>query len=107
MCQAKGTAIPTVQIDDGNIRVTKWHFPTKGANTGWHKHAHDYVVVPLFDGVLEIADAQGNISHSVMENGGSYARLAGVEHDVINGNEDAVSFVEIEFLNTGLTADGK
>lgn len=105
MCAATGTAIPTVQIDDGRIRVTKWHFPKKGSNTGWHKHAHDYVVVPLFDGVLEIADAHGNTTHSVMENGGSYARPAGVEHDVINGNDDAVSFVEIEFLNTGPSAD--
>lgn len=105
MCKASGTAIATVQIDDGTIRVTKWHFPRKGDNTGWHKHAHDYVVVPLFDGVLEIADSQGNIKHSVVENGGSYARLAGVEHDVINGNREAVSFVEIEFLKTGPSAN--
>lgn len=101
MCEATGTAIPTVQIDDGSIRVTKWHFPKKGDNTGWHKHAHDYVVVPLFDGVLDIADAQGNITQALLENGGSYGRPAGVEHDVINGNDAAVSFVEIEFLDTG------
>lgn len=105
MCESSGTATPTVQIDDGTIRVTKWHFAKKGDNTGWHKHAHDYVVVPLFDGVLEIADAQGNITRAPMENGSSYARSAGVEHDVINGNEAAVSFVEIEFLNTGPSAD--
>lgn len=105
MCESSGTAIPTVQIDDGRIRVTKWHFGSKGDNTGWHKHAHDYVVVPLFDGVLEIADAQGNITRAPMENGNSYARAAGVEHDVINGNDAAVSFVEIELLDTGPSAD--
>lgn len=105
MCNSTGTAISTVQIDDGIIRVTKWHFPKKGDNTGWHKHAHDYVVVPLFDGVLEIADADGGVTQALMEDGGSYARSAGVEHDVINANEEAVSFVEIEFLNTGPSAD--
>ena len=39
-------AIPTVQIDNGRVIVTEWHFPP-GAETGWHTHAHDYVVVPM------------------------------------------------------------
>lgn len=33
-----------VQIDDGRVRVTKWSF-VPGAETGWHRHEYDYVVV--------------------------------------------------------------
>lgn len=54
MCSdtAKGTARPTVIVDNDRTRVTEWRFPRRGDNTGWHRHAYDYVVVPLFDGVL-------------------------------------------------------
>ena len=50
----KGTAVGTVLIDNARVRVTEWRFPKKGDNTGWHQHGYDYIVVPLFDGVLEI-----------------------------------------------------
>jgi mannose-6-phosphate isomerase-like protein (cupin superfamily) len=35
-----------------------------------------------------------------MQMGASYARGAGVEHDVINANDYPVAFVEIEMLAT-------
>jgi hypothetical protein len=55
MCSSSvGTAIPTVQIENETVRVTRWVFAKKGDNTGWHRHGHDYVVVPLFDGALDI-----------------------------------------------------
>lgn len=101
MCSSSvGTAIPTVQIDDGAIRVTRWDFAKKGDNTGWHRHGHDYVVVPLFDGALDIKGPDGAITEAPMQIGASYARKAGVEHDVINANDGPVSFVEIELLAT-------
>ncbi|HXR57728.1 MAG TPA: cupin, partial [Burkholderiales bacterium] len=31
------------------VIVTEWRF-APGAETGWHRHAHDYVVVCLTDG---------------------------------------------------------
>jgi quercetin dioxygenase-like cupin family protein len=39
-------AKPTVQIDDDKVKVTRWDF-SPGAETGWHRHEMDYVVVPL------------------------------------------------------------
>ncbi len=42
-------AEPVTHIDDDRFRVTEWRF-APGAETGWHVHGHDYVVVPLTDG---------------------------------------------------------
>ena len=42
-------AVPTVQIDNARVIVTEWRF-APGAETGWHRHAHDYVVVPTTGG---------------------------------------------------------
>ena len=44
-------AKPTVFIDNEKTRVTEWRF-APGAETGWHRHAYDYVVVPGTDGQL-------------------------------------------------------
>ena len=55
MCSGKaGTAVPTIFIENERTRVTEWRFKNRGDNTGWHRHEYDYVVVPLFDGQLEI-----------------------------------------------------
>jgi quercetin dioxygenase-like cupin family protein len=87
-------ASPTVQIDNERVRVTEWRFPP-GAATGWHRHEFDYVVVPLTDGQLRIRNAEGE-SVSELRTGRSYARPAGVEHDVINANDCEFVFVEVE-----------
>lgn len=92
-----GTAIATVLIDNERTRVTEWRFPARGDNTGWHRHDHDYVVVPLADGTLEV-DTGGERTRVDLTSGGAYFRSAGVEHDVINGNDFEFAFVEIEFL---------
>ncbi|MBI1394610.1 MAG: cupin domain-containing protein [Betaproteobacteria bacterium] len=88
-------ATPTVQIDNDRVRVTEWRFPP-GAATGHHRHEMDYVVVPLTSGTLRIADSDGTVREVALEAGGSYARPAGVEHDVINANAFEFAFVEIE-----------
>lgn len=100
MCKAStpGTAAPTVFIENERTRVTEWRFKAKGDNTGWHRHQYDYVVVPLFDGILEIDTADGQRITAPMKNGVPYFRELGVEHDVINGNDFECAFVEIEFL---------
>ena len=46
----KVMATPTVQIDNNHLRVTEWRF-APGAATGFHRHEHDYLVVPVRDGV--------------------------------------------------------
>lgn len=88
-------ATPTVQIDNERVRVTRWRF-APGEATGWHRHEHDYVVVPLTTGPLSLAEPGGAVRHSQLEAGVSYFRRAGVEHDVINDNGFEFAFVEIE-----------
>ena len=39
-------AVPHVHISEPHVRVTEWRF-APGAETGWHRHEADYVVVPL------------------------------------------------------------
>lgn len=98
MCSETGSAKPTVMIDNARVRVTEWRFAKPGDNTGWHRHEYDYVVVPLFDGVLEIDLGNGERVTAPMQNGVPYYRELGVEHDVINGNDFECAFVEVELL---------
>ena len=90
-----GKAVPTVFIDNERVRVTEWRF-APGAATGWHRHAMDYVVVPMADGVLELVEPGGARRRAELRQGVPYFRNAGVEHDVINANPDEFAFVEIE-----------
>ena len=89
-----GTATPTRQVDSDRVIVTLWSFGP-GDNTGWHRHAYDYVVVPLMDGKVKLVTSEGE-SIAEMKEGQSYARTAGVEHDVINASDGPFAFVEIE-----------
>ena len=47
-------AVATVQLENDHLRVTEWRF-VPGAATGYHRHAYDYVVVPVIDGELELS----------------------------------------------------
>ena len=93
-----GTAVGTVMIENDRVRVTEWRFARPGDNTGWHRHGYDYVVVPQFDGILRIDSGGGEVVEAPMKTGVPYFREAGVEHDVINGNDFECAFVEIELL---------
>jgi quercetin dioxygenase-like cupin family protein len=88
-------AIPTVQVDDDAVKVTEWHFPP-GSETGDHVHGMDYVVVPMTTGTLTIVNDDGTTFPSDMTAGQSYARKTGVSHNVINNNDFAITFVEVE-----------
>jgi beta-alanine degradation protein BauB len=92
---ARPTAVPTVQIDNSRLRVTEWRF-APGAATGWHRHEHDYVVVPMTTGRLFLQEKGGSSRHAQLTAGISYARETGVEHDVINDNPTEFVFIEIE-----------
>lgn len=89
-------ATGTVQLETDRVRVTEWSFEP-GAATGFHRHEHDYVVVPVVDGDLVIRDADGE-RRVPLKIGVSYTRKAGVEHDVINGNDYPFRFIEVELL---------
>jgi len=87
-------AVPTKQVENERVIVTEWRF-APGAETGWHRHGYDYVVVPLLTGKLQLED--GKDSHIAdLIAGRSYARPVGVEHNVINANDFEFAFVEIE-----------
>ena len=90
----RAQAKPTVQIDSERVIVTEWRFEP-GAETGWHRHEYDYVVVPLTDGKLQLETPDGQ-RISELKTGRSYNRGAGVEHNVINANEYEFVFIEIE-----------
>ncbi len=83
-----------VQLETDRVVVTEWRF-APGAHTGWHRHAMDYVVVPVTSGPLTIATADGTVTAG-LQAGVAYARPAGVEHDVINANDFPFRFIEIE-----------
>ena len=55
----------------------------------------DYVVVPLYDGRLSIETTTGS-SQVELRCGQSYARAAGVEHNVVNANAFEFAFIEVE-----------
>jgi len=82
------------QLETERVKVTEWRF-APGAETGWHRHGYDYVVVPLTTGTLLLETPEGEKTAD-LRIGQSYARLVGVEHNVINANAYDLSFIEIE-----------
>jgi quercetin dioxygenase-like cupin family protein len=92
-------AIPTVQVDTEEVRVTEWRLPP-GSAIGHHRHAYDYVVVPITDGEMTVLSASGR-ALSPIKVGQAYFRKAGVEHDVRNETAHEIIFVEIELKKSG------
>jgi beta-alanine degradation protein BauB len=89
-------ATSSVQVSNERCIVTEWRF-APGAETGHHVHAHDYIVVPMTSGTLRL-DSVGHSTTAQLHSGQSYARKAGVAHNVININPFEFTFVEIEFI---------
>lgn len=87
--------MPTLQLDDAQVRVTRWDFDP-GAETGWHRHGMAYVVVPVTDGTLLLELPGGQTATAELKAGVSYARGAGVEHNVVNAGATPLAFVEVE-----------
>ena len=50
----------------------------------------------LTDAVMKIEAADGAVSEMRLTAGQSYRRPAGIEHDVMNGSDQPMAFVEIE-----------
>lgn len=91
---ARPQAVPTVQVSNEHVIVTEWRF-APGAETGWHTHGHNYVVVPQTNGELLLETSDGQITAPLVA-GQSYARAIGVQHNVINPTAQEVVFIEIE-----------
>ena len=88
-------AIPKVLIDDARTITTEWRF-APGAETGWHRHGHDYVVVPMTTGSLLIEGPGGSETIVPLTAGAAYTRQEGVEHNVVNASGHEFVFIEIE-----------
>ncbi len=94
MSEQRPQAKPTLQIDNDQMIVTQWSFEP-GAETGWHTHGHDYIVVPITDGDLLLETPDGCLSARLTQ-GVAYNREAGVHHNVVNAGTAPLVFVEIE-----------
>ena len=84
------------QVDNARVRVTR-HRLMPGAHTGFHRHEYDYVVVPITDARMRIVEG-GRESSAELARGVAYFRSAGVEHDVFNGGDQEMIFVEVELI---------
>ncbi|WP_422038525.1 cupin domain-containing protein [Roseibium sp.] len=88
-------AIATQLIDDDRVRVTRFDF-VPGAETGWHRHEMDYVITALTDCRMLLEEPGGESREVLVPAGTVYRRDEGVEHNVINGGDERMSFVETE-----------
>ncbi len=86
----------TVQVKNDRVIVTEWRFDP-GADIGYHVHAYDYIVVPLTSGTLRLEESTG-AREVQLEAGASYARSAGIAHNVVNVSAHEFCFIEIELL---------
>ncbi len=82
-------------IDDELVRVTRFTF-ARGAQTGWHTHAMDYVITAITDCQMRLEDGDGATREVLVRAGEAYRRGAGVQHNVINAGATPMIFVEVE-----------
>ncbi|MEZ5911745.1 MAG: cupin domain-containing protein [Paracoccaceae bacterium] len=85
----------TLMIDDARLRVTRFDF-APGAETGWHRHGHDYVITAVTDCHMLLEEPGGTKRSVTIPAGTAYQRAEGVEHNVINDGDAPMSFVELE-----------
>lgn len=94
MPRPRPKASSTLLQETQRVIVTEWRL-APGAETGWHRHARDYVVVCLTAGKLMAETADGNVE-TELRFGQAYARPLGVEHNIVNPGAEEFAFVEIE-----------
>ncbi|WP_027256323.1 cupin domain-containing protein [Leisingera aquimarina] len=85
----------TQMIDDARVRVTRFDF-APGAETGWHRHAMDYVITAVTECHMRLEMPGGEVKDVTVPAGTAYRRNEGVEHNVINAGSAPMSFVEVE-----------
>ena len=94
MARSRPQAESRLLQETERVIITEWRLKP-GAETGWHRHAHDYVVVCLTAGTLLAETASGNVE-TALAFGQTYARPEGVEHNIVNPGEAEFVFMEIE-----------
>ena len=88
------TATVDVIEDGARVRIVRFTL-TPGAETGWHTHALDYIIVPYDDCKVRVDRRTGSVEAEMFRHA-PYFRQKGVEHDVINANDGEYAFIEIE-----------
>jgi len=91
MAEAKAETL----IDDDRVRVTRFDFQP-GDETGWHTHGMDYVITALTDCPMVLEEPGGATREVMVPAGTVYRRDKGVEHNVINGGDVPMTFIETE-----------
>ncbi|MGV8984682.1 MAG: cupin domain-containing protein [Cypionkella sp.] len=89
------TCTATRMVDDARVCVTRFDF-APGAETGWHRHGHDYVITAITDCPMLIEEKGGGQRRVLVPAGTAYRRDLGVEHNVVNDGDAEMSFVEVE-----------
>lgn len=88
-------ATASLLIDNEHVRVTRFDFAPE-AQTGWHRHEHDYVITAISDLKMRLEEPGGEQREVSISAGEAYFRNEGVEHNVINIQDGPISFVEVE-----------
>lgn len=84
-----------ILINDARVRVTRFDF-APGDETGWHTHGMDYVITTLTDCQMRLEEPGGETREVLIPAGTVYRREQGVEHNVINGGDATMTFIETE-----------
>lgn len=82
-----------VHVDNERVIVKEVRF-APGAETGWHRHELDYVVVMQTTGKLLFETKEGNKTGD-LKSGQPFFGRAGVEHNLVNVNEYEFVLIEI------------
>jgi beta-alanine degradation protein BauB len=90
----------TVLVDDERVRVSRFDF-APGAETGWHRHGHDYVITAVTDCHMLLEEPGGVERRVLVPASTAYRRSEGVEHNVVNDGAQPMSFVEVELKERG------
>ncbi len=80
--------------DNDRVTITEWRF-APGAETGWHRHAQDYVIVYRTAARMLVESKAGRNAVEIAA-GQAMFRRAPIEHNVINDGDAEVVFVETE-----------
>ncbi|EFL89147.1 cupin domain-containing protein [Ahrensia sp. R2A130] len=82
-------------FENERFRSVRFDF-APGAETGWHTHGLDYVITTITPCNFLLEEPDGTSRTVKLGAGESYQNACGVEHNVINGGDAPMSFVELE-----------
>ncbi|MFN3824108.1 MAG: cupin domain-containing protein [Pseudorhodobacter sp.] len=95
MTEGRAQAVGTLLVETDRVKVWRYEF-APGAETGWHRHGHDYVICAVTDCAMRLELPGGEVSEVLVPAGSAYARAEGVEHNVINAGIVPMCFIETE-----------